>query len=80
MHEVEQNSWSHMITRDSGDFETWERAISQSHLDWTLRSQTGAFKGALLRHRLGSARVVQCSCGPLAGERGKRQIAQSEDS
>lgn len=81
-----RDDWSRFSAADVGPgprFEAWEQAIAQTHFEWSLRRDrsvaAGAYRGELVRHRLGAARLVSCRCDALTGERTPRHIARADE-
>lgn len=75
------HSWTTASYRRGDRFRAWQYAINRSHLEWALTRPRSADVAATLRQRtLAGVEVVECRCGPCAGQRGPAQIAGSRQA
>jgi AraC family transcriptional regulator, positive regulator of tynA and feaB len=69
--------WS--TARRSGDVEDqWERMLSETHLEWSVRVGDGPFEAWVRRWWIDDLALVDCECSPCSGTRQRRHIAETD--
>jgi AraC-like DNA-binding protein len=74
-------SWSTRTLKPSRQFDGFREAVSETHLPWDLpKRREPAFTGDIRQQGFAGGRVIECTCEPCDGRRGRFEISRSDQA